>query len=114
LNFFILAYQRLCLIHYRVPTYQAAELSDQFKIVFKPVELSTPEFAERNGIMSASVDGPHLLRDVWAFAGVSIVVMFLRILARARIKKFSWDDMLMAFALVSLFACLPSLPLCLR
>ncbi|CEN61302.1 hypothetical protein ASPCAL07958 [Aspergillus calidoustus] len=49
--------------------------------------------------MSASVDGPHLLRDVWAFAGVSIVVMFLRILARARIKKFSWDDMLMAFAL---------------
>ncbi|KAL3451745.1 hypothetical protein BJX65DRAFT_321470 [Aspergillus insuetus] len=44
--------------------------------------------------------GPHLLRDVWAFAGVSIVVMVLRILARARIKKFSWDDVLMGFALV--------------
>ncbi|CRG84247.1 dihydroxyacetone kinase [Talaromyces islandicus] len=43
--------------------------------------------------------GPHLLRDIWAFAGVSIVVVVLRIVAKIRIRKLGWDDLLMTFAL---------------
>ncbi|KAL4778722.1 hypothetical protein BJX76DRAFT_362460 [Aspergillus varians] len=56
--------------------------------------------------MSASAEnpsynsGPHLLRDIWALAGVSCVVVAFRILAKTRIKKFSWDDVLMICALV--------------
>lgn len=45
--------------------------------------------------------GPPLLRDIWAFAGVSIFVVLLRILAKIRIRKLGWDDILMTFALVS-------------
>jgi hypothetical protein len=41
---------------------------------------------------------------MWAFAGVSIVVMLLRILAKIRIRKLGWDDILMTFALVSAFS----------
>ncbi|KAH8705206.1 hypothetical protein BGW36DRAFT_310701 [Talaromyces proteolyticus] len=48
---------------------------------------------------SAYNAGPHLLRDVWAFAGVSILVMILRILAKIRIRKFGWDDILMICSL---------------
>lgn len=45
--------------------------------------------------------GPHLLRDIWAFSGVSIVVVILRIVAKTRIRKLGWDDILIIFALVS-------------
>jgi hypothetical protein len=52
--------------------------------------------------MSTTVDrGPGLLRDIWIFAAISILVVALRITAKARIGKLAWDDALMVFALVS-------------
>ncbi|KAJ5127236.1 hypothetical protein N7448_008015 [Penicillium atrosanguineum] len=43
--------------------------------------------------------GPQLLRDIWGLTAVAIVVVFLRIVAKYRIRKFGADDLLMAFAL---------------
>lgn len=43
--------------------------------------------------------GPRLLRDVWALTAIAIVIMGLRIVAKLRIKKFGWDDVLMIAAL---------------
>ena len=51
--------------------------------------------------MSASEgSGPQMLRDVWAFAAVAILVISLRIPAKLLIGRFGWDDVLMATALV--------------
>ncbi|BDD58943.1 hypothetical protein MAP00_004179 [Monascus purpureus] len=44
--------------------------------------------------------GPRLLRDVWALTAIAIVIMGLRVIAKLRIKKFGWDDVLMIVALV--------------
>ncbi|KAJ5118206.1 hypothetical protein N7448_009920 [Penicillium atrosanguineum] len=43
--------------------------------------------------------GPRLLRDVWGFTAVAIMVVILRIVAKLRIEKFGTDDLLMALAL---------------
>jgi hypothetical protein len=45
--------------------------------------------------------GPELLRDIWALAAVTVVVVSLRVYAKFRIAKSGWDDILMTFALVS-------------
>jgi hypothetical protein len=45
--------------------------------------------------------GPGLLRDVWIFAAISIVIVILRIASKARMRKFALDDVLVIFALVS-------------
>lgn len=45
--------------------------------------------------------GPGLLRDVWIFAAISIVIVILRIASKARMRKFALDDVLAIFALVS-------------
>lgn len=45
--------------------------------------------------------GPGLLRDVWIFAAISIVIVILRVVSKARMGKFALDDVLVIFALVS-------------
>lgn len=45
--------------------------------------------------------GPGLLRDVWIFAAISIVIVILRITSKTRMRKFALDDVLVIFALVS-------------
>ena len=45
--------------------------------------------------------GPGLLRDVWIFAAISIVIVILRAASKARMRKFALDDVLVIFALVS-------------
>jgi hypothetical protein len=47
--------------------------------------------------------GPRLLREVWALTGVAIFIIALRVAAKIRIRKFGLDDILMVFALVSIF-----------
>lgn len=42
-----------------------------------------------------------LLREIWIFAGISTVIVLLRIAAKARIGKLALDDCLIVFALVS-------------
>lgn len=45
--------------------------------------------------------GPGLLRDVWIFTAISIVIVILRVASKARMRKFALDDVLVIFALVS-------------
>lgn len=56
--------------------------------------------------------GPRLLRDVWALTAIAIVIMGLRIVAKLRIKKFGWDDVLMIAALVSSSSSCTAIALC--
>lgn len=55
--------------------------------------------------------GPQLLRDIWGLTAVAVVILILRIIAKLRIRKFGADDILMAFALVSISVSLPVLNL---
>ncbi|CAG7940026.1 unnamed protein product [Penicillium nalgiovense] len=43
--------------------------------------------------------GPRLLRDIWALTGIAILTVTLRVIAKIRIRKFGWDDILMVSAL---------------
>lgn len=45
--------------------------------------------------------GPSLLQDIWGIAGVAILIVILRLIARLRIRQLGWDDALMTYALVS-------------
>ena len=45
--------------------------------------------------------GSSLLRDVWIFAVISIVVVILRVASKARMGTFGVDDGLIIFAMVS-------------
>ncbi|KAG0155249.1 dihydroxyacetone kinase [Penicillium digitatum] len=44
--------------------------------------------------------GPRLLREIWALTAIAIVIVALRVIAKIRIRKFDWDDILMVSALV--------------
>jgi hypothetical protein len=46
--------------------------------------------------------GPRLLRDIWTLTGIAILIVALRVIAKIRIRKIDWDDILMVSALVSL------------
>lgn len=46
--------------------------------------------------------GPRLLREIWALTALGILIIVLRIIAKIKIRKFGWDDILMIAALVSL------------
>lgn len=54
------------------------------------------------GSKSVYDSGPQLLRDVWAFTAVAILVVILRFIAKWRVKKIGPEDILMGFALVSI------------
>ena len=45
--------------------------------------------------------GPRLLRDIWALTGIAILIVVLRVIAKIKIRKIGWDDILMVSALVS-------------
>ena len=57
-------------------------------------------------------DGPRLLQDIWGLTGLGIVVVGLRIVARLRIHRFKWEDVLMIFALVGISPLLLSIYYC--
>ncbi|CAG8057346.1 unnamed protein product [Penicillium salamii] len=44
--------------------------------------------------------GSRLLREIWALTALSILTVTLRVIAKVRIRKFAWDDILMALALL--------------
>ena len=48
--------------------------------------------------------GPRLLQDVWGLTAMGIVVVGLRVVAKLRINRLKWEDAIMVFALVSLWA----------
>ncbi|KAF9243033.1 hypothetical protein DTO013E5_2566 [Penicillium roqueforti] len=43
--------------------------------------------------------GPRLLRDIWALTGIAILIVVLRVIAKIKIRKIGWDDILMVSAL---------------
>ncbi|KAJ5827164.1 hypothetical protein N7447_003927 [Penicillium robsamsonii] len=43
--------------------------------------------------------GPRLLRDIWTLTGIAIVIVILRVIAKIRIRKIGWDDILMVSSL---------------
>ncbi|CAG7918817.1 unnamed protein product [Penicillium olsonii] len=43
--------------------------------------------------------GPRLLREIWALTALGILTVTLRVIAKIRIRKFAWDDVLMILAL---------------
>lgn len=46
--------------------------------------------------------GPQLLRGIWAEAGVAVLFVLLRVIAKLRLRQFKLDDIVMILALVSL------------
>ena len=50
----------------------------------------------------SSNSSTQILREVWVLTAIAIVILGLRVVAKLRIGKFGGDDLLMAFALVSI------------
>ena len=55
-----------------------------------------------SSISPSSNSSTQILREVWVLTAIAIVILGLRVVAKLRIGKFGGDDLLMAFALVSI------------
>lgn len=53
--------------------------------------------------------GARLLREVWALTALGILTVTLRVIAKIKIGKFAFDDILMILALVSQYPSLLNL-----